>query len=474
MNKSQKNSQQKQSHAPIDIIIVGGGLVGATMAVKMSQINPALQITVVEAQIIPGPPKAKIASASNEGDASRDKPRFAQHTSYDTRGTALSYGSKKIYESMGLWEYFQDCSCPIKTVQVSDRGHIGTTRLHCEDAGVDALGYVVENKTMGPILFRKIKEAENVHWISPASVTKITPLVSGVQVHVSGEAIAPKDEIQLKAQLVLVCDGADSPMRKYLGIQIEEQDYCQHAVIANVSSTLPHENTAFERFTDLGPMGLLPLTDYEGGDHQHRSALIWTLPESMAKEVLELDDEEFMSRLHERFGSRLGKFVKVGSRYSYPLKLIKAKEQVRSRIVLMGSAAHALHPVAGQGYNLALRDMESLSRILGDAYHAGEDLGSLNILNRYREYQATDQEMIMTFSDGVVKLFSNDNKVLALGRNLGLLAMDIIPGAKSVFARYAMGMGGRIGIEAPKRLLRGKSNISTRAKSITEPKAKST
>ncbi len=422
-----RNAFSTNEQLSADIVIVGGGLVGASLACSLAYHCADLHIVVLEAQPVP-PPRSDIELNA------------ARHTSYDTRGTALSYGTRQIYEQIGIWPQLARYANPIHTVHISDKNHLGNAQISKDEEGLDALGYVVENQCIGPILLQAIAAADNIQWYSPAVVKKLTKLADSTQVVVSGEAI----NATFDAQLVVICDGADSPLRNQLGISTDERSYHQHAIIANVSTSLPNNHVAYERFTDTGPMALLPLAEFNPGDNVgrslYRSALVWTLPSGCVKEVLDLDDDSFLQRLQQRFGNRLGEFTCVGKRFNYPLSLVAATEQVRSGLVVMGNAAHSLHPVAGQGYNLAMRDVHWLSCVLANAAKNNEPLGSLTVLRRYINQQKVDQQRVLEFSDKVVKLFSNNNKILTLGRNLGLIALDLLPGIKPVFVRYAMGM----------------------------------
>ena len=253
-------------------------------------------------------------------------------------------------------------------------------------------------------------------------------------------------EHQLTAELVVMADGGRSGLREQLGIGYQQQNYHQHALVTNISPDTAHHNIAYERFTDTGPMALLPLEDLHADpatgqtDISHRMGLVWTVPDEQIGEMMALSDQAFIERVHERFGYRAGVFVKVGERYSYPLKLSVADEQVRQGLIVLGNAAHALHPIAGQGYNLALRGVVSLAAELIRAREAGINLGDINHLTRFAGQVRQDQQKTIGFSDKTMKLFSNRNPLLALGRSAGLQLLDICPLAKTVFARSAMGL----------------------------------
>ena len=221
-------------------------------------------------------------------------------------------------------------------------------------------------------------------------------------------------------------------------MSVAEKPYRQQALIANVAFARPHEGCAFERFTDEGPLALLPLPGVAGAEH--RSALVWTLPPARAEQLQDCDDEEFLGALQDRFGYRLGRLRQVGERHTYPLALTESTEQVRHSVVVMGNAAHALHPVAGQGYNLAMRDVAELARVLDEAIRAGEAPGSLSVLQRYRQRQHNDQSRTIAMSDLLPGLFMNSDPVLGLARDMALAGLDVIAPLKREFVRYAAGV----------------------------------
>ena len=402
-----------------DIIIIGGGMVGASLACALLPAGKSLGLNIAVVESFPLPAEQELV----------------YQPSYDSRATALAYGSRSIYEVMGVWDTLKSHLAPIKHIHVSDRGHFGVARLNAEQEKVPALGYVVENHWLGRVLLQRLQQedAQNVDFICPASVSdvKFGADEMGVTVQKDGE------EISLSTELVVMADGGRSDLRERMGISYADNTYEQHAVIANISPDRPHQDVAYERFTDSGPMALLPLEDESGS---HRCGLVWTVPNDQIEEVMQLDDAAFLERLHDRFGYRAGRFIKVGERHAYPLKLAVAQEQVRQGLVVLGNAAHALHPIAGQGYNLALRGVVTLADSLIQARKEQKSLGDLGVLHEFYEQMRTDQQRTIGFSDQTMKLFSNNNPLLALGRNMGLQLLDICPPARTMFARSAMGL----------------------------------
>jgi 2-octaprenyl-6-methoxyphenol hydroxylase len=401
-----------------DIVIVGGGMVGISLALLLAKQKNAegqsWKVLLIEAQSLQG------------------REPGACKASFDARSTALSWSSHNIFESLGLWSELKRSVSAITQIHVSDRGHVGLTRINAEDVDVKALGYVVENHWMGSILLNQLA-ATDVEIMSSTKIDAITPLMSGMQLTLEGTGQI------IQASLLVVADGLGSSTALKLGIMPKSSAYGQTGIIANITLEKPHGGVAYERFTDHGPMALLPLTDFQG---QPRSALVWTQPDDLAATLMAVDDAIFLQALQDRFGYRLGRFEQVGERVSYPLTLTTSSEQVRRHLVVIGNAAHALHPVAGQGFNLSLRDAATLASCL-QLELGGINVGALKTLQGYQQRQATDQANTLLFSDSLPKLFGQSVSVVALGRNCGLVAMDLLPGLRGRFARFGMGMATR-------------------------------
>ncbi len=389
----------------VQIAIIGGGLVGASLAL-------ALQAGARERNW-----KIILIEPYAPGDS--------YQPSYDGRASALSYGSQQIYQRLGLWEAIAPRAEAIRDIHISDRGRFAAARLNAKEEGVAALGYVVENAWLGHCLWAAL-DSDVIEWRCPARVEKMQALSDGYHLELD-------DGSTIDCDLAILADGGRSGLREQQGIHAHKTAYGQTALIANISSALPHQGMAFERFTDDGPMALLPLSD-------NRCVLIWTREPNEAQRLYALPDKEFIAELQACFGYRLGAIEQIGSRYMYPLSLIESSEQVRAHLAVLGNAAHSLHPVAGQGYNLSLRD----SIALADCILSGPNTpGDLATLQRFQQTQQLDQELTIGFSDRVTRLFSNTQPLLAGGRNLGLLGLDLLPPAKRWFARQAMGIGVR-------------------------------
>lgn len=388
-----------------NLAIIGGGLVGASLAL-------ALQAGAKERgwKIVMIEPFA---------------PGDSYQPSYDARSSALSFGARQIYERLGLWQQISRRAEPIRHIQVSDRGRFGATRLSALEEGVPALGYVVENAWLGQCLWQGL-DKDVVTWRVPAEVKRM-------QAEPDGYRLTLDDESEIECDLAVLADGGRSSLREQLGIGVRQRPYNQSALIANITPSEAHLGQAFERFTDEGPMALLPLPE-------NRCALVWTRTGQDTQRLVEMDDRAFLSELQNTFGYRLGTLRQVGVRHVYPLNLIEADEQVRSHLVVLGNAAHSLHPIAGQGFNLSLRDTQALAdALLG----SDKQPGDLATLLAYRERQRLDQQLTVGFSDKVTRLFGSTQPLVTTGRNLGLLGLDLLPPAKRWFARQAMGLGTR-------------------------------
>ncbi|HCK81378.1 MAG TPA: 2-octaprenyl-6-methoxyphenyl hydroxylase [Candidatus Competibacter sp.] len=393
-----------------DLLIVGGGMVGASLACALAGQN--LRIGLIEAAPF----------------------TVSAHPSYDDRTIALAQGTRRIFQTLGLWETLEPTAAPIRKIHISERGGIGFAHLDCREEGVDALGYVAEARLIGAALLAKLPTLSGVELLCPARLEQIAvePAAARATVRWGDERT-----VELSARLVVAADGARSPVREQLGIPALRWEYGQQAVIANVTPTLPHRQVAYERFTEDGPVALLPMAD-------NRCAVVCTVHEPDVAAVLALDDAGFIALLHHRFGDRLGPFSRVGGRQAYPLFLLKSREHARTRVALIGNAAHTLHPIAGQGFNLGIRDVAALAEIIADGRRDGRDIGDLAVLNRYADWRRWDQRQTIAFTDALTRLFVNPLSPVRAARNLGLLAFDFCPPLKHWFARQTMGLDGRL------------------------------
>jgi 2-octaprenyl-6-methoxyphenol hydroxylase len=364
--------------------------------------------------------------------------------SFDARTTALSRSSRHILATLGIWPAVAADAAPIRRIHVSERGRLGTTVIDADEEGGEALGYVLENRLLGAALWRALGDSTNVAVRSPARVTGVSDSVGALDVCIEQGGATTS----LRTRLLVVADGARSLLREGLGIAARARPYEQTAIVGTVAVAGPgHKQgqsqnqdagtTAFERFTPDGPLALLPA----GGG---RYVFVLTRRAAAAKAVAALPDAPFLELLQREFGFRLGRFQRVGARSCYPLELVEADTVTAHRVAVVGNAAHGLHPVAGQGYNLGLRDAAALAELLagemGQASGA-PDPGGTALLTRYAAWRAPDQRKVVAFTDGLIRLF--DQPGLGTLRGLGLLVFDTVPGAKRLLARETMGLAGR-------------------------------
>jgi 2-octaprenyl-6-methoxyphenol hydroxylase len=308
------------------------------------------------------------------------------------------------------------------------------TRLEAAEHGVSALGYVVENRVLGAALWQRLTASPAIEVIAPGRVIDAEPGADTVRLSIEEESGARRT---LATRLLVVADGAHSSLRERLGVGAERRDYRQVAIVVNVTPRRFHQHVAYERFTDSGPLAFLPTTN-------GRCAVVWTVWAEEADEILALDDAAFLERLQVLFGHRLGALLQAGKRSTYPLELVTASQQTGTRFAVLGNAAHALHPVGGQGFNLALRDVAVLAELLAEAAAKHADPGEEALLARYSSWRHDDQARIVSFTDGVVRLFTNPFTPVKAARGAGLVALDLFPVAKEALARQSMGLAGRL------------------------------
>jgi len=421
--------------ATVDVAIVGGGLVGASLAIALEPLG--LRVALVESVAAQAPTQP----------------------SFDDRTTALGNGTRRIFESLGLWADIAPHAAPIRRIHVSDAGRFGFARLAAEEQGIEAFGYVVPNRAIGAALRKRLAGLALLDQRMPARVTAVrdVPAVgaadsSATSGTIDGESglrpVAPQalelaldpGAQRLRAKLVVAADGANSVVRSAAGLEASVEDYRQVAIVAHVRAAQPGNGTAYERFTPDGPIAVLPL---QGGSH----GVIWTLAPEAAERVLALDDAQYLTELQQAFGWRAGRFVQVGQRSAYPLRLMRAGQSTAVRTVLVGNAAQALHPVAGQGFNLGLRDAATLAELLAERLAAAPaatlDCGAPGLLEEFANRRRSDRDGVTRFTDSLVKLFGDERPGFGAARDLGLLLFDLSPTAKSALSRISWGFAGR-------------------------------
>lgn len=391
-----------------DIAIIGGGLTGLSLAAALAPLP--LRVLMIDT-------RGKIANPVDD---------------YDERSLALGFGSRLIYGGIGVWDEIAPAATPMDTVHVSQKGHLGSTRLHADESGVAALGYVVTLRHLSTVLEQFITNQSNLTRLHQTTLTGLD--TDGEEARLQVETNGKPG--QLTTRLMVGADGGASSSRQLMGIDTRVEPYDQRAVIANITAAKPHENCAYERFTETGPMALLPLDN-------NRLAMVWSLPPAEAERVLQLSDKDFMAAIPKQFGFRLGSIIKSGKREAFPLKMTVAKSLVRQRSLLLGNAAHALHPIAGQGLNLALRDVALLAELLA----GGDDPGNEDLLQIYERKRMADINATANYSDGLLRVFMNPWPPLGHARGAALIALDRTPPLRRKLAR--LGMGFRHSLQGP-------------------------
>lgn len=405
-----------------DIVIVGGGFVGASLAIALAK--TPLRIALVDAKPL---------------QDSRGQP---PPSDIDIRGIALAYSSHLIFQALGLWSQLENAATPIQHIHVSDHGHFGATRFQASQYQVPAFGYVVPAHYLGQVLHQGLAAQTGIHCFIPATVTDLQSINESDEHHSDNifkfkvtlnQQNAPTTV--LKTHLIVAADGSDSVVRKLYQVRSKTIEHNQSAIITTVELARPHGNIAYERFTAAGPVAFLPLGE-------NRCGVVWTVADKKVTELMELSAEHFCQRLQQQFGYRLGRMLQIGKRQVFPLRSVYAEQQIFPGLVLLGNAAHSLHPVGGQGFNLALRDLATLADVLVQAYKNNEMLGELAVLQRYQQRRKTDQAAIIHFSEKVVAIFSNNFSPLVLLRDLALIGIDVLPAIKSRLVQRLMGVAG--------------------------------
>jgi 2-octaprenyl-6-methoxyphenol hydroxylase len=388
-----------------DVLIVGGGLVGASLACALASLD--LQITVVE-------------SIPFESD---------KQPSFDERTIAITWSSRRVFEAIGIWDEIASDAHTIRSIHVSDRGHAGIVRLHCSLINTEALGYVIPTRSIGQSLVNRLQKASSIRYIAPFNATNLA---------ISAEAVivdCEETSSPLSSSLLVIADGGRSPFAHKAGINKTKKRYPQSALVMIVGSNREHDGMAFERFTRHGPIALLPID-------KTRFAITWTMPTHQAQIYAQLPTSEFLHQLQRAFGERAGLFIQVGKRKIYPLHRTTVVAPSAHRTVLVGNAAHEVHPVAGQGFNLGLRDVAELAEIIACATEKGQDIGHSTIVNQYARSRRHQTQRVAAFTDGLIQLFGATTPGAGLLRSVGLSAIELLPPVKRLLLRRTAGLSG--------------------------------
>jgi 2-octaprenyl-6-methoxyphenol hydroxylase len=390
-----------------DLLIVGSGLAGNCLALALK--DAGFRIAIIEANT-----RAQL-HASPAGD----------------RALALAAGTVMMLDTLGVWQGIKHAATPIQHIHISDRGHFGKTRLSAQKEHIDALGYVIAARDIETYVANLVINA-GIDIIAPA---RVAGLISGDQEICVN--IKQNDQSQnLSAKLLVGADGGLSSVRQLLNINQLITDYGQTALITSVKSTIPNNNTAYERFTSSGPLALLPISKNE-------CAVIWTRSHEDADTLMLGREADFLVELQQCFGFKLGELTLTAPRRAFPLSLIRAEQMVAGRAVIIGNAVHQLHPVAGQGFNLGLRDVIQLAEMLIKQHEQNKDIGEADFLNAYAVSRKKDHDWTIGFTDTLIKIFANEWLALAAARNIGLTLLDHIPAAKTLLTQHAMGFAGQ-------------------------------
>ncbi len=390
-----------------DVSIIGGGLTGLSLAAALAPLP--LRVLMIES-----------------------RPPVTDLSVYDERSLALGFGSRLIYGGIGIWDDVAANASPIKTVHASEQGTLGSTRLQASATGVAALGYVVTLRDLASALEQRVSTQANLTRLHGTQLTAVSSDGEQVTLTVADDS----GSREITTALLVGADGGASASRQLLGIDTTVKHYEQVAIVANVEARESHRNIAFERFARSGPMAMLPLND-------NRCAMVWSLPPERATEIMAMPDDAFLAEIPRHFGYRLGDFLSTSKRDMFPLKMTLARRLTAPRSLLLGNAAHALHPIAGQGLNLALRDVAVLAELLANFDDPGDDM----LLQIYQQRRKPDIEATANYSDGLLRLFSHPIPMLAHLRGAGLITLDRLPPLKKRLAW--LGMGFRKPLQGP-------------------------
>ncbi|MBW4470811.1 MAG: FAD-dependent hydroxylase [Stenomitos rutilans HA7619-LM2] len=388
-----------------DVAIVGGGLVGATLACALKE--SGLQVVLLEAK-----PQSEAVARGQ-----------AYH---------INLLSSHIFEGIGIWETMCPGVNPIDQIHLSDAGDAATVQFVPKDLGTDVLGYVAEHRVLLEALRQRLCECSNVTYLCPAALVKTSALKTGVALDVLQEG----DVKHLQARLLVAADGARSPLRHQAGIRTRGWQYWQTCVVAFIKSEKPHNNIAYERFQPAGPFAILPLPN-------NLCRIVWTAPKAEVEAIMALDDTAFLSALTQRYGEQMGTLELMGDRAVFPTQLMQSNRYVLPRLALIGDAAHCCHPVGGQGVNLGIRDAAALAQILQAAHQQGDDIGSLRVLKRYDRWRRLENVIVLGFTDTLNRVFSNSLLPLVILRRLGLWTLRTLPPARWMALKLMTGLSGR-------------------------------
>ncbi len=395
-----------ESALSTEVLVVGGGMVGMTLAAALA--GAGIEVIILDSTA----------------------PARQEESAFDGRASAIAWGSAQALAAIGLWPSMASAAEPILDIRVSDGPSLLFLEYCHAEVADHPLGYIVENRDIRRCLFARLAELSSARLLAPVELARLERHGARVEAELG-------DGRRIEAMLAVAADGRNSPLREEAGIPVTAWSYPQTGIVATVAHERPHRGIAHERFLPAGPLAFLPMTG-------KRSSIVWTEHGELAPVLLALDEADFTAELERRFGPYLGRLTLAGPRFSYPLALLHAARYVDERLALVGDAAHAIHPIAGQGLNLGLRDVAALAEILVDARRLGLDLGGGELLQRYQRWRRFDTMALMAATDALNRLFSNNVPLLRLARDLGLGLVNELPPLKRLFMRHAMGVVGEL------------------------------
>jgi len=385
----------------VELVVAGGGLNGLLLGIACA--GAGLDTAVVD----------------------REDPARMVGEAFDGRASAIAYGSRLVFDGVGLWPAIAAEAEPICEIRVADDASPLYLHYDHRDLGDEPLGYIVENRVLRRALIERVRALPNLTLLAPRTVAAMSASAGRATVTLAGGTV-------LATRLVVAADGKESPLRKAAGIGVVEWHYPQTGIVTTVQHERPHAGIAIEHFLPAGPFAILPMTG-------NRSSLVWTEAAGLAPRLLALPEAEFAAELRARFGGFLGTVEPVGPRWAYPLALMQAERYTARRLALLGEAAHVIHPIAGQGLNIGIRDVAALAEAIVDARRLGLDIGDDSVLERYQRWRRADAVLMAAVTDGLNRLFSNTIPPVRLARDVGLAIVNELPPLKRMLMRHAMG-----------------------------------
>ena len=411
-------SRPKNTTIDVEALIVGGGLVGLTLGSALAGVG--LPVAVVD----------------------RADPAATVTPEFDGRATAIAHGSVRVLQGIGLWDAVAAHASAINDIRVSDGDSLLFLHYDHSEVGDEPLGHIIENRQLRLAMFDHVRALAALQLLAPVEIVELTRTSDGVTAELA-------DGRRIRARLLLACDGRNSGIRQAAGLGVTRWRYNQTSIVCAVFHDRPHNNIAHERFLPGGPFAILPMTDADG---RHRSAIVWTDRDDLVPGMMALDEADFIAEMAPRFGDILGTLELAGPRWSHPLGLSHAQRYIDQRLALVGDAAHAIHPIAGQGLNMGIRDIAALAEVVIDARRLGLDIGMPDILADYERWRRFDNLVLAVVTDVMNRLFSNDVAPLRAARDIGLGTVNRIAPLRRNFMQHAMGTVGDL-----PRLVRGEA-----------------